>query len=77
MRTDGSVECWGNDRIGQATPPGGSFASISAGPLHTCGVKTDGSVECWGYDRDDQTTPPGGLFASIRMGVTQSQRTHV
>ncbi len=24
------------------------FASVSAGGLHTCGVKTDGSVACWG-----------------------------
>ena len=48
VRTDGSVECWGNDRFGESTPPSGEFASVSAGDGHTCGVRTDGSVECWG-----------------------------
>ena len=34
--------------IGQATPPAGSFVSVSAGQDHTCGVRSDGSVACWG-----------------------------
>ena len=45
---DGSVACWGYDSEGQATPPKGEFASVSAGQYHTCGVRTDGSVACWG-----------------------------
>ena len=48
---DGSVECWGFDLSGQATPPSGEFASVSSGWRHTCGVRPDGSVQCWGYDR--------------------------
>ena len=36
---DGSVECWGANRDGQATPPSGEFASVSAGNEHTCGVR--------------------------------------
>ena len=48
VRTDGSVECWGWNVVGQATSPSGEFASVSAGNQHTCGVRTDGSVECWG-----------------------------
>ena len=31
MRSDGSVACWGFDYYGQATPPAGSFDSVSAG----------------------------------------------
>ena len=59
--TDGSVECWGDDEHGQATPPDGKFASVSAGgSFHTCGVRGDGSVECWGLNREGQATPPGG-----------------
>ena len=30
---DGSVACWGDDRLGQATPPEGEFASVSAGRI--------------------------------------------
>ncbi len=31
VSTDGSVECWGFDLSGQATPPSGEFASVSGG----------------------------------------------
>ena len=40
VRTDGSVECWGSNEdvggneVGQATPPSGEFASVSAGWVH-------------------------------------------
>ena len=50
------------------TPPSGEFASVSAGGIHTCGVKTDGSVACWGYDDSGQATPPSGEFASVSAG---------
>jgi len=68
----------------QTTPPGISptqspsgaltFASVSPGGNHTCGVTTDGAAYCWGYDffgqlgngsaTDDQLKPvavSGGL----------------
>ena len=50
VRTDGSLECWGLDDDGQASPPDGAFASVSAGESHSCGVRTDGSIACWGSD---------------------------
>ena len=56
------------------TPPGISFASVSAGGNHTCGVKTDGAVVCWGSNEDragdfaGQATPPAGEFASVSAG---------
>ena len=34
------------------TTAAGSFVSLSAGSLNTCGVKTNGSVVCWGSNRD-------------------------
>jgi alpha-tubulin suppressor-like RCC1 family protein len=58
VSSTGSIECWGYDDYGQATPPAGSFQSVSAGSEHTCGVKSDGSVECWGDDTYGQSTPP-------------------
>ena len=68
MRRDGSIACWGLDSVGQATPPAGEFATVSAGTFHTCGVKRDGSVACWGDDEYGQATPPGGEFASVIAG---------
>ena len=73
VKTDGSVVCWGSgfDDIGQASPLGGSFASVSAG-WETCGVKTDGSVACWGSGFDDvllgDFSPPKGSFTSVSTG---------
>ena len=31
MKTNGSVACWGLNLDGESTPPGGEFASVSAG----------------------------------------------
>ena len=68
LRTDGSVECWGYNFVGQSIPPDGSFKSVSAGFNHTCGVKTDGSLECWGNDEIGQSSPPAGSFTSVSAG---------
>ena len=57
-----------------AQSPIKTFASVSAGGYHTCGVKSDSSVECWGFNEDGrgnvagQATPPGGSFASVSAG---------
>lgn len=31
VTVEGIIRCWGSDYRGQATPPGGEFASVSAG----------------------------------------------
>ena len=31
VKADGSIQCWGDSEYGQATPPFGEFASVSAG----------------------------------------------
>ena len=54
-----------------------SFASVSAGFAHTCGVKRDGSVECWGSNEVGgnpigQATPPSGEFASVSAGFAHT-----
>ena len=73
VREGGSVECWGWNALGQATPPAGEFASVSAGAFHSCGVRTNGSVACWGSDEHGQATPPaGGGFASVSAGYDNS-----
>ena len=50
------------------------FVSVSAGHMHTCGVKRDNSVVCWGFDRNlrgfyiGQSDPPDGSFESVSAG---------
>ena len=52
----------------QPTPPADSFASVSAGELHTCGVKSNGSVACWGSDEYGQVTAFDYSFDSVSAG---------
>ena len=59
VRTDGSVDCWGNDRYGRTRAPGGEFRAVSAGGYHTCGLRANGIVECWGNDELGQLQVPG------------------
>jgi len=92
--TAGAVYCWGHNSVGQLgdattterlTPVpvagGVTFATVSTGYLHTCGVGTDGAVYCWGYnfdgqlgdgtttDRSSPTPVLGGLaFTAVRAG---------
>ena len=65
LRTDGTIECWGNNDYGQATPPGGQFTAVTAASGHSCGLRTDGTIECWGDNGDGQATPPGGQFTAV------------
>ena len=69
MRSDRSVACWGAQGGGAATPPAGSFDSVSAGAGHTCGVRSNGSVACWGSNADGRATPPAGSFVSVSAGA--------
>ena len=72
---DSSVECWGNDELGQSTPPDGAFVSVDTGLIHSCGLRESGLVECWGANVDlsggevGQSRPPAGVFNSISVGA--------
>ena len=68
---DDLIECWGNNFYGQADPPPGTFASVTAGALHTCGLRAvPGAIECWGYDGEEQVTdtPSGTDFIQVDAG---------
>ena len=69
LRVDGSVACWGGDYYGQATPPEGEFASVSAGS------RAHLRIEGWtapspagGAITMAKATPPEGEFASVSAG---------
>jgi hypothetical protein len=49
-QSDQQVVCWGDDGFGQVsqTPAGVAFESVSAGRVHTCGIRSDGTRTCWG-----------------------------
>ena len=54
--------------LGELCLTGGEFASVSAGPYHTCGVNRDGAVACWGNNNDGEARPPAGEFTSVSAG---------
>lgn len=97
ITTAGAAYCWGSNRSGQlgnggigdssAVPvpvAGGlTFAKISAGSRHTCGLTTDGAVYCWGRNLDlqlgrgpftgtgpDEGTPQQVTGGELPAGVT-------
>ncbi|MDE0168829.1 MAG: S8 family serine peptidase [bacterium] len=72
VRTDGTVECWGNNAEGQATAPAGSFTQVSAAAQHSCGVRTDGTVECWTRNVLGRATAPAGSFTQVSAAVQHS-----
>jgi alpha-tubulin suppressor-like RCC1 family protein len=68
LTSAGVAYCWGANHYGQlgvgsvggqVTVPtavfgGHTFASISAGRMHTCGIDTSGDTWCWGWDVSGQ-----------------------
>ena len=48
------------------TPPEGSFKSISAGNVQTCGIRPDGSMVCW--NEKETWDQSGGPYISVGVG---------
>ena len=72
LRSDGSVVCWGDNRLGQADAPSGSFTQVSSGRHHSCGLRSDESVVCWGDNRLGQADAPSGSFTQVSVGGSYS-----
>ena len=77
LRTNGTIDCWGNNDDGQLDVPERIFKKLAAGANHTCGVRLeDGAIKCWGADNESQTgiqakgTPfiPLGPYTDVAAG---------
>ena len=67
---EASVDCEGNNELGQLDSPSGNFDSVSAGFTHACAVTTSGGLECWGSDTYGEASPPTGSdFVSVSAGI--------
>ena len=65
------MQCWGWNGYGQADAPVGTFTSVSAGQLHSCGIRTDQVIQCWGSG-SARTAVPDGTFVSVSAGSYHS-----
>ncbi|MDG2305239.1 MAG: hypothetical protein P8R42_11410 [Candidatus Binatia bacterium] len=66
--TEGTIECWGNDEYGQATPPAGRYTDLALGRHHSCALRENGSVVCWGGSTEDTQVPFEERFVHIAAG---------
>lgn len=48
---------------GQNQAPAGTFIQVSAGTIHSCGVRTDGTVACWGAGTTNTDCEPNVLVS--------------
>ncbi len=62
IKTDGAVQCWGDNSHGQRDAPSGKFTAIAVGTGYVCGIRTDGTVRCWGRSEFSVLDPPSGQF---------------
>jgi hypothetical protein len=71
LKSDGTVEGWGQNWAGQATPPAGlsNVIGIAAGDDHSLALKSDGTVVGWGQNWAGQATPPAGLSNVIGIAA--------
>lgn len=71
LRSNGYVECWGDNSVNQHYEPyQQEFAAVSAGGDATCGLRTDAAIECWGLTGSARIVEyaPSGAFASVAVG---------
>jgi alpha-tubulin suppressor-like RCC1 family protein len=88
VRRNGKLYCWGSDEDGQIGNGGGyafaittprrigtfeDWVSVSAGNIHTCGVRKNAKLYCWGSDGRGQVGDGGdipelGPTAPVRVG---------
>ena len=68
IRTDRTIDCWGNNDFGQLEAPSGQFAAVSAGHRFACGIRTDRTIDCWGNNDFGQLEAPSDQFAAVSAG---------
>jgi formylglycine-generating enzyme required for sulfatase activity len=75
LKTDGSIECWGNCPHNETIPisgPGDGYRKISAGVHHTCAINSMHNIECWGRSGYGMMRPPSGEYSNLSVGYNHA-----
>ena len=54
--------------VDEPSLPPNAYRAVSAGTLHTCGLRVNGTVNCWGDDSRGQSIRPKGTFTAVTGG---------
>ena len=83
LRTDGTIECWGDNLYGEIDvpeladskdDPQGTdepfvpYVGVSVSGGHGCGLRADGRILCWGDNSHGQLEAPDGPFIAVGAG---------
>ena len=77
LRSDGTIQCWGNNASHQTEvpSPNSGWVQVSAGGNHTCARKgSDTSIQCWGRNNEGQApaTKPGTDWMNVSTGAAHT-----
>lgn len=72
VRHDGHLQCWGNNRLGEAAIPdeldARQFADVDGGYGLSCALDLDGQPSCWGIAAGGEVPPPSGPLYGLSVG---------
>ena len=72
VRSDGSVECWGESGS-ELDVPEGPFGAVSTALGGGCGLRPAGTLVCWEYRGSVETDgTPEGVFVAVGAGTVGS-----
>lgn len=74
MTDENKLRCWGEDNLGQSSPPGGSdYLEVSSNAFanFNCALTDERKVRCWGDNRYQQLNVPAAIAAPPPLQFTQ------
>ncbi len=71
LKSNGNVDCYGDNSYGQAADyTGGDATAVSTGGAHTCVLKSNGNVDCYGRNSKGQAVDyAGGDATAVSAGA--------